>query len=78
MKLKKYSYFFVFVLFCALISCVAPQKEEMDLAQVSKAIEETNLKFSETYRQVDASAIAALYTEDATILPQDSEMVRGS
>jgi uncharacterized protein (TIGR02246 family) len=54
----------------------APEKSE-DVAQVRAAIEAGNLKFGEAVRKGDAAAIAALYSEDATVLPPDSEMVQG-
>ena len=41
------------------------------------AIEEGCLKFGEAVRQGDAAALAALYTDDATLLPPDSEMIQG-
>lgn len=61
------------------LSCGGPQKEEqvMDLVQVQKAIEEANQKFGEAFRQGDAAALANLYTEDATLLPPNSEMLKG-
>jgi uncharacterized protein (TIGR02246 family) len=49
----------------------------MDVEKVRKAIEESNLKFGEAARQGDAAALAALYTEDATLLPPNSEMIKG-
>jgi uncharacterized protein (TIGR02246 family) len=54
----------------------APGKSE-DVAQVRSAIEAGNLKFGEAVRKGDAAAIAALYSEDATILPPDSTMIKG-
>ena len=45
--------------------------------EVRKAIEKANLKFSEGIRQGDATAVAALYIEDAAILPPNTEMIRG-
>jgi len=45
--------------------------------QVRKAIEEMNLKFGDAMRKADATALAALYTKDATLLPPDREMVQG-
>lgn len=53
-----------------------PQAEEPK-SQIRKAIEEMNLKFGEAVRQGDAAALAALYTEDATLMPPDSEMIKG-
>jgi len=44
---------------------------------VRKAIEKVVLKACEGLRQGNASAIAAIYTEDAAILPPNSEMIRG-
>ena len=44
-------------------------KEVMDLAPVRQLIEEANIKFGEAVRSSDASALASLYTEDATLLP---------
>jgi len=44
---------------------------------VRKAIEKETLKACEGLRQGNAAAIAAIYTEDAAILPPNSEMIRG-
>ena len=49
----------------------------MDLFQVRKAIEEGNAKFGNAVRKGDGAAIAALYTEDATLLPPDSGPIKG-
>jgi len=77
MRFKNYTYIFVF-LFCFVLLCYAPPpEEEMDVEKVHKAIEESNLKFGEAARQGDAAALAALYTEDATLLPPNSEMIKG-
>jgi len=77
MKLKNYSFLIVFALVLVLFSCAEPVKEEMDVAQVRQTIEEGNLKFGEAIRQGDAAAIAAAYTEDATLLPPNSDMIQG-
>lgn len=61
----------------ALISCAAPEREEMDVAQVRQAIEDVNAKFSDFVRQGDAAGIASLYTEDAVLLAPNRDMVRG-
>jgi len=49
----------------------------MEMTQVRKAIEEGNVKFGNAVRKRDGAAIAALYTEDATLLPPDSDVVKG-
>jgi len=54
----------------------APAKGE-DIAQVRKSIEAGNLKFGEAVRKGDAATIASLYTEDATLLPPDSDSIQG-
>ncbi len=77
MRLKNYSFLMVFALVLVLFSCAPPVEEEMDVAQVRGLIEEANLKFGEAIRQGDAAALAALYTEDATILPPNSDMIQG-
>jgi len=77
MKFKHYSYLLVFTLLFVLFSCAEREEEEMDIAQVRAAIEETNFKFCEAFRQGDAAAVASFYTEDATLLPPNSEMIRG-
>jgi len=45
--------------------------------KVREAIEKANLKFAEGLRKGDAAGVAALYTEDAVLLPPNCEMVRG-
>jgi len=69
------------VCFCLLVSLFvslngAPETSE-DIAQVRAAIEAGNIKFGEAVRKGDAAAIAALYSEDATVLPPDSAMIKG-
>jgi uncharacterized protein (TIGR02246 family) len=49
----------------------------MDLTQIRHAIEEGNAKFGKAVRKGDGAAIAALYAEDATLLPPDSNMIKG-
>lgn len=72
----------------SLISCQGTQEQAekveqkesapaMDMAQVRQAIEEANVKFGEAVRLGDAAALAALYTEDAKLLPPNSEMILG-
>lgn len=77
MKFTNYSFIFVFVFCFVLLCCAPPPTEEMDVEKVRMAIEEGCLKFGEAVRQGDAAALAALYTDDATLLPPDSEMIKG-
>jgi ketosteroid isomerase-like protein len=59
-----------------LLACSAPQPQ-MDMAQVRTAIEENNAKFSAAFSEGDMAALSALYTEDAMIMPPNSERVTG-
>ena len=59
----------------ALLSCAKPEK--LDLEAVRKAIEEVNARWIEAFNRGDAAGVAALYTEDATVLPPNGEMVQG-
>jgi len=78
------------ILLCFTFSCqkgeevaeaVKPEQEEpkevMDLAQVRQLIEEANVKFGDAVRSGDAAAIATFYTEDARLLPPNSEIIMG-
>ena len=56
---------------------VVAEQPAMDLAMVRQAIEEANAKLSEAIRASDAATIASYYTEDATLLPPNSEMIQG-
>lgn len=47
----------------------------MDSARA--AIEQGNAKFSEAIARGDAQAVAALYTQDAIVLPERGDMVKG-
>lgn len=64
-------------LFCFVFFSYGSPQEELDLAQVRKAIEEMNVKFGDAVRKGDAASLASFYTEDAVILPPDSGMLRG-
>jgi uncharacterized protein (TIGR02246 family) len=75
MRFPTYVLLFVLGLSLALLSCAKP--EEWDVAAVRKAIEEGNAKWTEAYNRGDAAAVAALYTDEATVMPPNSEMVKG-
>lgn len=77
MKFSKFSLISFLVILVLLVSTACQKKAETDMTQVRKAIEEGNAKFAEAVRQGDGAAIAALYTEDATLLPPDSDLIQG-
>lgn len=67
------------VLVLSLASCArpGPPSEAMDLPQVRQALEAANAKFVEAFNGGDAAAVVALYADDATLLPPNSELIRG-
>lgn len=88
MKFKAFLMMFVLILSVFLISCKGTQEQVeqleqeepvqvMDMAQVRQSIEEANVKFGDAVRAGDAAALAGLYTEDAKLLPPNSEMIQG-
>jgi len=82
MRLKVFLSLFILFLSFSLISCKgtqeqAVQEEVMDLAQVLQSIEGANVKFGEAIRLGDAATLASYYTEDARLLPPNSEMIQG-
>jgi uncharacterized protein (TIGR02246 family) len=44
---------------------------------VRQAVEAGNAKWQEAFNQGDAATVAALYTDDATLMPPNSEMIEG-
>lgn len=83
---KRLTFIPLILLLCLTFACqqAEEQAEEvmaeipvMDVAQVRQAIEEINVKFGEAVRMGDAAALAANYTEDAKLLPPNSEMIVG-
>lgn len=44
---------------------------------VRTEIESVNARFADAFNRGDVASIGALYTEDATVLPPNSEMIRG-
>ena len=49
----------------------------MDVATVRKGIEDAEATFTAAFNRGDAAGVAALYTENATLLPPNSEMIQG-
>lgn len=44
---------------------------------VQQLIRDNNARFAEAYNQGDVAAVAALYTDDAVLMPPNLEMLRG-
>jgi uncharacterized protein (TIGR02246 family) len=47
------------------------------MGDVREAITSANQNFMDAFRRGDAAAIAALYTDEARLLPPDAQMMRG-
>jgi uncharacterized protein (TIGR02246 family) len=59
----------------AQLSCARPQT--FDATEVKKSIEAENAKYSQAIREGNVTGALAAYTDDATALPPDGQMIRG-
>ncbi|MEW6271389.1 MAG: SgcJ/EcaC family oxidoreductase [Thermodesulfobacteriota bacterium] len=59
-------------------ACAGSERQDDGVREARAAIEAANARFSEAFARGDASALAAMYTPDAIVLPPDSEMIRGN
>ena len=60
-----------------VVAATSVGSEEAGTDSARAAIEQVNALFSEAIARGDAQAIAKLYTEDAILLPERGEMVKG-
>ena len=59
----------------AQLSCGRP--ETFDTGQIRKSIEEANAKCSEAIQEGNLAGVVAGYTDDATMVPPDGELIKG-
>jgi len=59
----------------AQLSCNRP--ETFDATRIRKSIEEVNANYSEAIREGNLAGVVAAYTDDATMVPPDGELIRG-
>ena len=59
----------------AQLSCTRPQT--FNVMEVKKSIEAENAKYSEAIREGNVAGALAAYTDDATALPPDGQMIKG-
>ena len=64
-------------LFCLGFICCAHEKEDLDMDEVRAAVEQANMKLAEALRQGDAAGMAAVYTEDASLMPNGADLIKG-
>jgi uncharacterized protein (TIGR02246 family) len=50
---------------------------ETTMAQGRTEVDEVNRRFMEAFERADPASVAALYTEDAVVLPPDTPMISG-
>ena len=62
----------IFMAVVCLVLAAAPA-----LAQSKAAIQKLNDQFSDAFNRGDAAAVAAMYTEDAYVLPAGAPLVKG-
>jgi len=59
----------------AQFSCSRP--ETFDAGQIRKSIEEVNAKYSEAIQYGNLAGVVAVYTDDATMVPPDGDLIKG-
>jgi len=67
----------VVTLFAIFMICISCQPAQEDNATIRAAIAAADEKFMEAYNQGDAAGVANMYTEDAQLLPPNSDFVTG-
>lgn len=65
------------IFFLVMFAVVAQVPGDVEADEVRKAVEAANAEWVAAFNRGDAVAVAALYTEGATLMPPDREMVRG-
>src|SRR5215831_9492404 len=65
------------VMIVACFFFAAGQATAQSKATLQEAIQEAGEKWAEAYNKGDAKALAALYTEDAYLLPPGADLVHG-
>ncbi len=66
-----------FLLTLPVLLFVSCEKAPEDTAEVRQAIEAINKQFADAVKRGDAAAVAALYTEDARLLPPNGPTLVG-
>lgn len=74
-SLRNFTIFAVIALIS--FSWVTAQRGQADMNKIRQEIEAANTKFIEALKRSDAAAIAAMYADNAVVMPPNSEMVRG-
>ena len=62
---------------CILFGCMACTAPQFDKDAVAQQIAKVNEKFTQAMTAGDAETLASLYTDDATLMPPNSESLSG-
>jgi len=65
------------VLGISLVQFSCGRPETFDVGQIRKSIEEANTKYSDAIQKNNLADAVALYTDDATMVPPDGELIKG-
>ena len=65
----------IVVFFITLLGCTTP--ETFDATKVRKSIEEACAKYSKAIHEGNLAGVLAEYTDDATAIPPDGEIIKG-
>jgi len=65
------------VMIVACLIFAAGQAAAQNKVTIEEAVRKAGHKWAEAYKNHDAKALAALYTEDAYLLPPGTDMVQG-
>lgn len=68
-----------YLLLVVLVACGVPMAMSKPAAaeEVRQAIERAVARWSEAFNRGDPAAVAALYTDDAILMPPDRDIIRG-
>ncbi len=75
--MKQFSYILSLAAICILIITSCAQPNKFDKAAARAAIEAQEAKYAAAFNANDYAAVAALHTEDCTVLPPNREMIKG-
>lgn len=75
--MKQFSYILSLAAICISIITSCAQAEKFDKAAARAAIEAQEAKYAAAFNAQDYAAVAALHTEDCTVLPPNRNMIKG-
>jgi uncharacterized protein (TIGR02246 family) len=67
----------IFLLGTSLVQLSCSRPETFDTGQIRKSIEEANAKYSEAIQEGNLAGVVVGYTDDATMVPPDGELIKG-